>query len=114
MVSISGAGSRARSRDAERLEQLPVGGAGRLAVAGARLLAGAVLRGRLRGHPAWLEHPERRLARAFDGADAERHPLRRVLQAMGLGVAPAVRVGEAARLDPHPLALEQAEHARLA
>ena len=42
------------------------------------------------------------------------HPLGRVLEAVGLGVAAGVDLAEALRLDPHPLALEQAEDARLA
>ena len=53
-------------------------------------------------------------ARALDRADAERHPLRRVLEAVRLGVAARVDLLEALRLDPHPLALEQAEDAGLA
>ena len=37
-----------------------------------------------------------------------------VLEAVGLGVAASVDLLEAPRLDPHPLALEEAEDARLA
>src|SRR5665811_1353812 len=96
-------GPRAGSAARRALEQLAVGGAGRLAVAGAGLLARSVLLTRAR--------PARA---AFQRADAERHPLRRVLEPVRLHVAAGVGLLEVAWLDPHPLALEQAEDAGLA
>src|SRR5262245_39661945 len=97
------------------LEQLPMGRPGRLAVPRSRLLAGPVLLRRLGGwHFARLEHAQRRPARPLDRADAERPPLRRILEPMRLGVAARVDLREPLRLDPHPLALEQPEHAGLA
>src|SRR6187551_3822264 len=92
------------------LEQLPVGRRGRLALARPRLLARAVVRFRLAG----LEDAKRLLGLALDRADAEWHPLRRVLETVRLGVAPRVGLLEALGLDPHLLALEQAVDARLA
>ena len=93
-----------------------MGGTRRLALARPRLLARTVFR--RRGGVAGPASPASmtvngRPARALDRADAERHPLRRVLEPMRFGVAAAVDLVEPLGLDPHPLALEQAEHARL-
>src|SRR5918993_2476583 len=92
---------------------------GGLALARSGLFARAVVRCRepvrspvVAGRPA-LEHTQRRSCLALQGTDAERHPLARVLQAMGLGVAALVGLLEALGLDPHALALEQAEDAGL-
>src|SRR5439155_9107016 len=100
-----------------RSEQLAVRRGGRFAVARARFLAGGV--GRLQrlaiaAHGTRLEDAQRLPGLALDRADPEWHPLRRVLEAVRLRVAAGVDVLEALRLDPHPLALEQAEHAGLA
>src|SRR5688572_25106069 len=73
------------SRGLGTLEQLPVRGGGRLALARPWLLARAVCRG-----PAVrprLQRRERRARRALDRPDAVRHPLVGPLEAMRLEVA---------------------------
>jgi hypothetical protein len=62
----------------------------------------------------WLgagwEHLERLTCCALNGAaDAEWLPLRRILQAVRLGVAAAMHLGVALRLNPHLVTGEQTE-----
>src|SRR5258706_14435245 len=103
-------------RKARRLEQLPVGGSGRFAVAWTRLFPWRVLRsrrGRRNGLGAALQDAQRPTSGPLDRAYAEWDPFRRVLEPVRLGVAAGVGVLEAFRLDPHPLALEKPQHAGL-
>src|SRR2546426_12745383 len=95
------------SRDRERagegvLEKLPVRRPGGFAVPRPRLLARTIGGLRLeRAGGAGLEHGKRLAALALDRAHPEWHPLRWLLEAMRLRVAPRVGLGEVARLDPH-------------
>src|SRR5205814_7167523 len=104
-----------------RLEELPVGRRSGLAVTRPRLLARAVgavalarviARGR-RSAVTTLEDAQRTTRLSFDRTDAERDPLRRVLEPVGRGVAAGVDVLETLRLDPHPLALQESQDAGL-
>src|SRR3990172_6462446 len=91
---------------ADDLQELVVRARRRLALRRARLLAPPVGAG--------LEDRQRCAGLALDGSDAERHPLRRVLEPVGLRVAAGVDLRETLRLDPHPFAVEQPQDARLA
>src|SRR5688500_5825813 len=109
----------ARSRDygIVWLEELAVDRAGRLAVARPGLLAGleARLGCRLRvGSLARLDDPQRGRRLALDRPAPDRTPLRGVLEAVRLGVAARMYLIDALWLDPHPLAFEEPEDARLA
>src|SRR4029079_6090976 len=113
------------SQAASASEELVVGGGGRQALGRTGLLAGAVdpLRldavgaVRLRRGDAGLEDRELRAADrrlALDRPDAIRHPLGGILEAMPPVRAARMDLVEARRLDPHPLAVEQARDALLA
>src|SRR5450759_967713 len=106
------------------LEQLAVGPAGGLAFPGTRLLARGVVELRFRGCVrtgrrslavrARLELGQRLTGRSFDRSNPVGNPFRRVLESMGGLVAATMRLFEVGRLDPEPIALEQAAHAGLA
>ena len=88
-------------RKREELEQLSVRRSARLALFRTWLCAG------------W-EHLEWRAERSLDGAaNAEWLPLRRILQAMRLGIAAVVHLSVALRLDPHLVACEETEDSLL-
>src|ERR1019366_7892053 len=107
-----------RSRSAEKLlEELAVGRGGRLAFAWPRFVARPVGWSGL-GSQAGAALPGIKNAQgsggsAVDRTNAERDPLGGILEAVGFGIAAGVDLVEALRLDPHPLALEQPEDARL-
>src|SRR5947207_1044056 len=98
-----------------RLEELPVGRRSGLPVTRPRLLAravGAVALGRViargrRSAVTTLEDAQRTTRLSFDRTDAERDPLRRVLEPVGRGVAAGVDVLETLRLYAHPVSLEE-------
>ena len=61
-----------------------------------------------------LEDRQRLAGLALERADAVRHPLRGILEAVRLVVAAGVGLDEPGRLDPHPLPVEQARDPFLA
>src|SRR4051794_36056113 len=102
--------ARFAQQSKKRLQKLPVGRARRLPVARPWLFARRVLGRRRR-----RRQDRQRFARgAFDGADAVGRPLVGPLKPVRLRIAALMDLLETLWLDPHLVALEESEHARLA